>query len=161
MKFFIFQKDPSMAHELFLKIISPLHCSWTFLRTQFSPSMAHDLLELSWIHDMNFGDLRLCYIYIFDSFLRCNPSQKWFHVSEKYGPCKRSMTIILKFEKTKLNLALRNTFLIKVHIFLKGHKILQNLHLTFVWHYIDKTKVRWKFRKILWPPQNIWTLKKN
>ena len=81
---------------------------------------------------MNFGDLRLCYIYIFDSFLRCNPSQKWFHVSEKYGPCKRSMTIILKFEKTKLNLALRNTFLIKVHIFLKGHKILQNLHLTFV-----------------------------
>ena len=46
----------------------------------------------------------------------------------------------------------------KVHIFWEGHKILQNLHLTFDWHYIFRTKVRWRFRKILWPSQNIWTL---
>ena len=26
--------------------------------------------------------------------------------------------------------------LVKVHIFLEGHKILQNLHQTFDWHYI-------------------------
>ena len=26
----------------------------------------------------------------------------------------------------------------KVHIFLEGHKILQNLHLTFDWHYIGQ-----------------------
>ena len=42
----------------------------------------------------------------------------------------------------------------KVHIFWEGHKILLNLHLTFDWHYIS-TKVRWRFRKILWPSQNI------
>ena len=29
---------------------------------------------------------------------------------------------------------------------------------TFDWHYIHRTKVRWRFRKILWPSQNIWTL---
>ena len=37
----------------------------------------------------------------------------------------------------------------KVHIFWEGHKILRNLHLTFDW---------WRFPKILWPSQNIWTL---
>ena len=42
----------------------------------------------------------------------------------------------------------------KVHIFWGGHKISRNLHLTFDRHYI-----RWRFLKILWPPQNIWTLK--
>ena len=44
----------------------------------------------------------------------------------------------------------------KVHIFWEGHKILQNLHLTFVRYY--RTIVRGRFRKILWPSQNIWTL---
>ena len=49
----------------------------------------------------------------------------------------------------------------KVHIFCEGHKIyLRNLHLTFDLHYIlvHRTKARWRFRKILWPSQNIWTL---
>ena len=46
---------------------------------------------------------------------------------------------------------------IKIHIFWEGRTILRNLHLTFDWHYI--TKVKWRFRKILWPSQNIWTLK--
>ena len=41
----------------------------------------------------------------------------------------------------------------KVHIFWEGHKILQNLQ------YIQ-SKVRGRFRKILWPSQNIWTLHK-
>ena len=36
----------------------------------------------------------------------------------------------------------------KVHIFWEGHKILQNLHLTFDWNYIGP-KVRWRFLKIL------------
>ena len=44
------------------------------------------------------------------------------------------------------------------YVFWEGHKILRNLHLTFDWHYISRTKVRWRFRKILWPSQNIWTL---
>ena len=30
---------------------------------------------------------------------------------------------------------------------------------TFDWHY-NRTKVRWRFRKILWPSHNIWTLYK-
>ena len=38
----------------------------------------------------------------------------------------------------------------KVHIFWEGHKILPNLHCSFDW---------WRFRKILWPSQNIWALK--
>ena len=47
----------------------------------------------------------------------------------------------------------------KVHIFCEGHKILRNLPLSFDWHYLHKTKVRGIFRKILWPSQNLWTLK--
>ena len=47
---------------------------------------------------------------------------------------------------------------LKVHIFWEGHKIVWNLQLTFDWHYIHRTKVRWRFLKILWPSQNIWTL---
>ena len=41
----------------------------------------------------------------------------------------------------------------KVHIFWEGHKILWNLHLTFV---LCSASVR--CCKILWPSQNIWTL---
>ena len=51
----------------------------------------------------------------------------------------------------------------KVHIFWEGHKILRNLHLAFVpCKYLvqDQSKVRWRFRKILLPSQNIWTLSK-
>ena len=40
----------------------------------------------------------------------------------------------------------------KGHMFWEGHKYLRNLHLTFVLCYM------WRFRKILWPSQNIWTL---
>jgi hypothetical protein len=55
----------------------------------------------------------------------------------------------------------------KVHIFWEGNKNLRNLHLiltgttsklcnhSFALH---TAKVRWRFRKILWPSQNIWTL---
>ena len=32
----------------------------------------------------------------------------------------------------------------------------------YFWQVLHRTKVRWRFRKILWPSQNIWTLiKKN
>mgnify|MGYP007023072589 CR=1 FL=1 len=46
----------------------------------------------------------------------------------------------------------------KVRIFWEGHNILLNLHLTFVYLQYRQTKVRWRFRKILRPSQNIWTL---
>ena len=49
-------------------------------------------------------------------------------------------------------------FFDKVHIFWEGHKILQNLHLTFDYLQYIQSKVRWRFRKILWPSQNTWTL---
>ena len=29
----------------------------------------------------------------------------------------------------------------------------------YFWHYVLLSKLRWRFRKILWPSQNIWTLK--
>ena len=50
MNFSIFEKDPSMAHELFSKIIYPLLSSWTLFRTQFNPSMAHDwkIVHVPW-----------------------------------------------------------------------------------------------------------------
>ena len=47
---------------------------------------------------------------------------------------------------------------VKVHTFWEGHKILRNLNLTFC-PMQSQSKVRWRFRKILLPSQNIWTLK--
>ena len=46
-----------------------------------------------------------------------------------------------------------------MYIFWEGHKILRNLHLTFDYSLYIQSKVRWRFRKILCPSQNIWTLK--
>ena len=46
----------------------------------------------------------------------------------------------------------------KVHIFWEGHKILRNLHRRFDQYILHRTNLRWRFRKILWPSQNIWTL---
>ena len=50
-------------------------------------------------------------------------------------------------------------YICKVHIFWEGHKILRNLHQLFDWQYISRTNNWWRFRKILWPAQNIWTLR--
>ena len=47
---------------------------------------------------------------------------------------------------------------VKVHIFWEGHKILRNLPLTFDCMYCSQ-KLGEDFAKILWPSQNIWTLK--
>ena len=47
----------------------------------------------------------------------------------------------------------------EVHIFWEGHKILRNLPLTLDYSTSGQAKVRGRFRKILWPSQNIWTLK--
>ena len=40
----------------------------------------------------------------------------------------------------------------KVHIIWEGHKI------SYFWLVLLTTKVRWRFCKILWPSQDIWTL---
>ena len=47
----------------------------------------------------------------------------------------------------------------KVYIFWEGHKILRNLHQLFDWAFVHRTNNWWRFRKILWPSQNIWTLR--
>ena len=65
-------------------------------------------------------------------------------------------------ENTKLNYRVfpkctKEVILCKVHIFLEGHKILPNLHLTFDCMYCSQ-KLGEEFAKILWPSQNIWTL---
>ena len=44
----------------------------------------------------------------------------------------------------------------KVHIFREGHKMLWTSTLLLI--ALHRTKVRWRFRKILWLSQNIWTL---
>ena len=45
----------------------------------------------------------------------------------------------------------------KVHIFWEGHKLLRNLHRRFVLCG-NGSNLRWRFRKIFWPSQNMWTL---
>ena len=50
--------------------------------------------------------------------------------------------------------------IIKVNLFWEGHKILRNLHQLFDWQYLHRTNNWWRFCKILWPSQNIWTLTK-
>ena len=45
-----------------------------------------------------------------------------------------------------------------VHISWEGHKIMRNIHLTFVLFSASQSKVRWRLRKILLSSQNIWTL---
>ena len=47
---------------------------------------------------------------------------------------------------------------LKVHIFWEGHKILRNIHQLFVVDMYCQSNNWWRFRKILWPSQNIWTL---
>ena len=47
--------------------------------------------------------------------------------------------------------------LLKVHIFWEGHKNFAKSSPNFWLQYI-RSKVRRRFRKILWPSQNIWTL---
>ena len=44
-------------------------------------------------------------------------------------------------------------------IFWEGHTILPNLQSSpYFWLAVQRTKVRWRFHKILWASQNIWTL---
>ena len=47
----------------------------------------------------------------------------------------------------------------KVQIFWEGHNIFRKSSLYF-WLALHRTKIRWRFRKILWPSQNILTLTK-
>ena len=51
-------------------------------------------------------------------------------------------------------------FLGKVHIFWEGYKILRKSSRCFLLA-LHRTKVGWRFHKILWPSQNMWTLKLN
>ena len=50
-----------------------------------------------------------------------------------------------------------SVYLVKVHIFWEGHKIFAKSSPNFWLQYI-RSNVRGRFRKILWPSQNIWTL---
>ena len=43
---------------------------------------------------------------------------------------------------------------IKVHIFWEGYKI-SKISSPYFWLALHRTKVRWRFRKILWPSQNM------
>ena len=58
-------------------------------------------------------------------------------------------------KKVYLQILWKYFFNVKVHIFWEGHKIFA----PYFCLYVLWTKVRWRFRKILWPSQNIRTLK--
>ena len=69
-----------------------------------------------------------------------------------YSPSR----ILMIFKTNNHFLLVVKYFLVKVHIFWGGHKMLRNLHRRFDWHYkVHRTNLRWRFRKILWPSQNI------
>ena len=99
-------------------------------------------------------------ISIFSLYVYWNFFLKIFMVAITYilnAEVKRCIFLLIKNpnQKGQLNLIYIRyiwSLVIKLHIFWEGHK---NLPLTFDWHY---TKLRWRFRNILWPSQNIWTL---
>ena len=74
------------------------------------------------------------------------------------GRTRCVMTRFFPLEKTLHIFSFFRKRVFKVHIFWDGHKILRNLHQLFDWQYISRTNDWWRFRKILWPSQNIWTL---
>ena len=49
-----------------------------------------------------------------------------------------------------------NNRLVKVHIFWEGHKNFAKSP-PYFWLALHRTKVRWRFCKIVWHSQNIWT----
>ena len=68
------------------------------------------------------------------------------------------LTLILRFREFSLKIHVKLAVSDRaqkgtVHIFWEGQKILRYLYLTFV-----LSKERWRFCKIGWPSQNIWTL---
>ena len=83
----------------------------------------------------------VCLAYFFFFFL-------WhlFTTEIKYVAIKRAVFCQFSFPFLLV-------FLIRVHIFWVGHKILQNLHLTFV-----PVKSKMEISKILWPSQNTFPL---
>ena len=95
--------------------------------------------------------------------------QKIYYCSQGKSPSRTKAYVWPVWTKIHLSLGFEETYrnysitdqsspnFVKVHIFWEGHKILRNIHLTFDWHYIQ-SKVRRRFRKILWPSQNIWAL---
>ena len=66
---------------------------------------------------------------------------------------------ICNFVKKNLNVKpYRANIVCKVHIFWEGHKNFGKSSPNF-WLQFIRSKVRGRFRKIVWPSQNIWTLK--
>ena len=104
--------------------------------------------------------------------LNYQPNNKWrsgnvrrFFIVFKYSKNQKKLLQISVLDsldsdwiKSKALISTTKCFhFFKVHIFWEGHKILQNLPLTFDCMYCSQ-KLGEDFRKILWPSQNIWTL---
>ena len=89
--------------------------------------------------------------------LSLNTTQLINGTFDLYQPCDMALSKngILK---TK-NICNEVSWISKVGIFWEGHKILQKIFplLLSTVQYIQ-TKVRWRFRKMLWPSQKTWTL---
>ena len=58
-----------------------------------------------------------------------------------------------------LEICIYRFYFVKVHIFWEGHKIFAKSS-PYFWLALHRTKVRWRFCKILRPSQNIWTTEK-
>ena len=83
----------------------------------------------------------------------------WLHLLLFHHYFSSLIFVIRSADNDNIDNGLGSFSLIKVHIFWEGHKILQNLHLTYLWLALHRTNVRWRFCKILWPSQSISTLK--
>jgi hypothetical protein len=80
----------------------------------------------------------------------------WIAMKSTLGCCLKFM---FSKKATKIDKIFTVDLTVKVHIFLEGPKIFQNLHLAFdFWLYVLYSKVRWRHCKILWPSRNMCTL---
>ena len=135
--------------------------------------------ELSFIIFTKYNDfLRVCWfwskILLFSNHLWNSTTEmtlQWVYIKQR--ETERESTYILRIQKRQPNarwsqtrfsrLNLKATYfgsvlqVDKVHIFWEGHKIFA-ISSTYFWLQCIQSKVRGRFRKILWPSQNIWTL---
>ena len=122
----------------FVLYLAPLHsahsysfASFDYLTSQFLYSMASNNLLIESIQQQ-FPIFINCH-YVFNQLHRFKPKFVAIFLTN-YIDLNRNLMLY------PLN-NLQITYLGKVHIFWKGRKILQNLHLTFEWPNKDKSKV--------------------
>ena len=92
-------------------------------------------------------------------FIHCEKTTKYEKKSATHLFLKLFLIVETKRKISNFRQPSQNIWIlrVKVHIFWEGHKIFVK-HPPYIWLTLHRTKVRWRFRRILWPFQNKWTL---